>query len=135
MVDQGDHFQFRIPVLDSDETNGGSSTSPPSVPLNILKSFREDGFVVFDNVISNEAVDALCDRLEDVLRGHYDRGISPDKAPRLLRTEKPSATGTSKRAAGPIGFSGNLQNVKVLQIINIHKVSWLCIIVFILYRC
>jgi hypothetical protein len=118
-------------------------------------------------------VDALNDRLEDVLRGIYDRGRAPDKVPRKIKGHKPqpqpqpvaeqsndskrsneaaagattsfeAATstngettqtnrttlklpkqrkgkGTANNGIGPLGFSGNLQNVKVLQIINIHK--------------
>jgi ectoine hydroxylase-related dioxygenase (phytanoyl-CoA dioxygenase family) len=74
---------------------------------------------------------ALNDRLEDVLRGIYDRGRKPDKVPRLLKGPKPpvdwnaanSAISSKKGSSsiGPIGFNGNRQNVKVLQIINIHK--------------
>jgi hypothetical protein len=33
-------------------------------------------------------VDALNDRLEDVLRGVYDRGRKPDKVPRLIKGNK-----------------------------------------------
>ncbi|KAL3899347.1 MAG: hypothetical protein SGARI_006481, partial [Bacillariaceae sp.] len=96
---------------------------------------------VCSNVISLSTVDALNDRLEDVLRGTYDRGIKPDKVPRLLKGDKPqqsptdtdttqataSKDGSTKKKSqkrskiGPIGFSGNPQNIQVLQIINIHK--------------
>lgn len=123
----------------------------PSVPQSLVDSFHRDGFVVFPNVVSNKAVDALNDRLEDVLRGQYDRQNKPDKVPRLLKSHKPQPTNVSSSTKeeqpedynsattcptknnkketggkgssriGPIGFSGNLQNVKVLQIINIHK--------------
>jgi ectoine hydroxylase-related dioxygenase (phytanoyl-CoA dioxygenase family) len=125
--DGNSSFHFRIPVVDSDETD---HTLVPNIPQELIDSFREEGFVVFPNVASTKAVDALNDRLEDVLRGHYDRDNKPDKTPKLLKSEKPRKAETAeissnktkkKKPAGPIGFSGNLQNVKVLQIINIHK--------------
>jgi ectoine hydroxylase-related dioxygenase (phytanoyl-CoA dioxygenase family) len=140
--------QLRIPLVDSDEID---SAPVPNLPQSLIDVFQNDGFVVFPNVTSLEAVDALNDHLEDVLRGQYDRGVKPDKIPRLIKLEKPnsasseedknkeppSPTGTTgsstsststnktkkKSSTGPIGFSGNLQNVKVLQIINIHKAN------------
>jgi ectoine hydroxylase-related dioxygenase (phytanoyl-CoA dioxygenase family) len=132
MTDDGDNiFHFRIAVLDTDETDHTSSPVPTgTLPQELIDSFREEGFVVFPNVASTEAVDALNDRLEDVLRGQYDRENKPDKTPKLLKSVKPRRAETAeisnnetkkKKPAGPIGFSGNLQNVKVLQIINIHK--------------
>lgn len=127
----------------------------PIVPQHVRESFSEDGFVVVENVLSQEHVNTLNDRLEDILRGTYDRGTAPDKTPRLLKlsksqsscsdkrdslnettttalepesgpTTEPSGTKKTKKkiappAAGPLGFSGNLQNVKVLQVINVHK--------------
>ncbi len=139
-------FCLAIPVL---ETDGGgesaSSMEPLVVPQELIDSFQSDGFTLFPEVVSTNAVDALNDRLEDVLRGVYDRGRKPDKVPRLIKGHKPQKalqepkendskslheskdettkkkSKTKKRGMGPIGFSGNLQNVKVLQIINIHK--------------
>ena len=121
-------FSFRISLLDSDETD---SFSPlPVVPQNLIDTFQRDGFVVFPNVASLEAVHVLNDHLEDVLRGTFDRGSKPDKIPRLIKGDKPissssgineKSTRKKKSSVGPIGFSGNLQNVKVLQVINIHK--------------
>jgi hypothetical protein len=124
----------------------------PVVPQHARDSFSDDGFVVVDNVLSQEHVNTLNDRLEDILRGNYDRGTAPDKTPKLLKLAKsqsscsdkngnlsetptptaatepePEPSGTKKPkkkpapAAGPLGFSGNLQNVKVLQVINVHK--------------
>ena len=84
-----------------------------------MDTFRQDGFAVFPSVLSVPAVNLLNDRLEDVLRGNYDRGVKPDKVPRLIKGRKPgdeSSSGEKKASIGPIGFSGNLQNVKVLQI-------------------
>lgn len=118
-------FHFTIPILDSDDHSVNSEL--PKVPQELIDSFQSDGFVLCRKVTSKDAVEALNDRLEDVLRGKYDRGNAPDKMPRLLRSEKPlsrfstNTSSTKKKPAGPIGFSGNLQNVKVLQIINIHK--------------
>ena len=113
-------------------------------PEQVKQSFACHGFAVFPNVLNRLLVDALNDRLEDVLRGRYDRNNKPDKTPKLLKNEYPnkhakktatSSSSDSSRdntsnettsktisyAQGPLGFSGNLQNVKVLQIINIHK--------------
>jgi hypothetical protein len=45
--------------------------------------FERDGFIVFQNVLDKESVDALNNRLEGVLRGFYDRGVAPDKIPRV----------------------------------------------------
>jgi hypothetical protein len=135
-------FNFNIPLIESDEHNlSGPSNFNPQVSETIVERFRNDGFIVCPRVVSVDAVDLLNDRLEDVLRGKYDRGRKPDKTPRLIKGEKPinipsdqqqeeqDTTTTnqkkknSKRRSGmgPIGFSGNLENVKVLQIINIHK--------------
>lgn len=124
---------------------------PPPV---VKESFARDGFAVFPDVLSRVLVDDLNDRLEDILRGRYDRNAKPDKTPKLLKNEyrktkdeyiasgkhrpsrkesSPSTAATNhdgrpshsktkiSYAQGPLGFSGNLQNVKVLQVINVHK--------------
>ena len=143
MIEEQNHdeFRFAIPVLDDECAS--TDEDPPSLPQEMINSFRRDGFAVFPEVVSANAVDALNDRLEDVLRGVYDRGRKPDKVPRLIKGHKPQPAETTiddsvstpdeqtkttakkrrpkKSGMGPIGFSGNLQNVKVLQIINIHK--------------
>lgn len=113
---------------------------PLSIPLDIsfqegdVSTFRRDGFVVYENVLDSTTVDDLNDRLEEILRGRYDRGQKPDKTPRLIRsprtkksTSPSNHTKTEEKqrrkntATAPLGFSGNLQNVKVLQVINVHK--------------
>jgi len=71
--------------------------------------FNSDGFVRIEKLISDEVVELLRHRLERVLRGEYDTGLPPDKAPK-----KP-------KSAATLGFSGNTQNVRTLQIINIWK--------------
>lgn len=125
-------FRFRIPLLDSDASHLSSNIQESALPQSAVQRFRKEGFVVISSVVSLAAVDALNDRLEDCLRGSYDRGRKPDKVPRLLRIQKPESAfrrndagaGQVKRPGsrmGHIGFSGNLQNVKVLQVINIHK--------------
>ena len=80
-------------------------------------AFAHDGFVVFPDAISATVVKTLQDRLEDVLRGRYDRGSSPDKAPSLIKESKKSG----RRKLQPLGYDGKSQNSRVLQIINIHK--------------
>jgi len=177
-VREEDGFRFEIPLLESEDGDGDGDSdgdgygacacaADPIVPQDMIDAFRDDGFAIFRDVVSSEAVDALNDRLEDVLRGVYDRGRKPDKIPRLVKGNKPqtlpdkngegkqdtsSASTTTKEmngnnntntststntntstkkkhkkkrpgagGMGPIGFSGNLENVRVLQIINIHK--------------
>ena len=130
-------FCFDIPLVETTDSNEHEGQPLPEVPESLIASFRADGFVVCPKVVSLSAVEALNDRLEDVLRGNYDRGRKPDKVPRLVKGDKPESPVHSDTAAskdmstkkesrkrnriGPIGFNGNLQNVKVLQIINIHK--------------
>ena len=104
------------------------------VPTHVKESFAAHGYAVFPSVLSRSLVDELNYHLEDVLRGRYDRGTKPDKTPKLLKNEyRPTRPeeeddGSSKNdrkkisfAAGPLGFSGNRQNVRVLQVINVHK--------------
>jgi len=99
-----------------------STPEVPSVPQNVKDSFQKDGFAVFSRVLSLLAVQELNHQLEHVLRGQYNRGISPDKTPKLLKSPHPTDTDVRTKAnIGPLGFSGNLQNVKVLQVINVHK--------------
>jgi ectoine hydroxylase-related dioxygenase (phytanoyl-CoA dioxygenase family) len=123
---EGVEYRFRIPLVETDEPG---ESSFPEVPQSLIDKFQKDGFIVVPSVCSEEGVDALNDHLEDVLRGTYDRGTKPDKFPRLLKSKKPekvvdangASVGRKKSSVGPIGFSGNFHNVKVLQIINIHK--------------
>lgn len=100
-------FQFRIPATSQQVVVGRNAEE------HLIDTFHTDGFVVFPEALSLSLVDAMTERLEQVLRGHYDRGTHPDKAPRLIQK--------ARRHQGPLGFTGNLQNVKVLQIINMHK--------------
>jgi phytanoyl-CoA hydroxylase len=104
-------------------------SSVPIVPDEVRQAYQKDGFIVLPEALSLDDVNALNDRLEKVLRGEYDREQTPDKAPRLLKstyeTGQFSGPPTEKRkqgaAKGPLGFSGNLSNVKVLQLINVNK--------------
>ena len=118
-------------------------------PPDVKESFANNGFAVFPGVLDRLVVRYLNDRLEEILRGRYDRHTKPDKTPKLLKieyrnenalapgsandnksTSKSAASESSSRnvaktkisyAQGPLGFSGNRQNVKVLQLINVHK--------------
>lgn len=164
-------YELRIPILENEKDNPVSIHRCPAIPYPLIETFQTDGFVVFPNVLSSEAVDALNDRLEEILRGNYNRGQAPDKMPRLLKgswkpskettiitiSEPPPKTNASQPAASdvpkestivpedhqkqqlgrnksstkkssspkettaPLGFSGKVQNVKVLQVINVHK--------------
>lgn len=102
-----DH-DFRFRIANEDE---------PAVPDELREEFSRDGFTVVPNVLDPDTVRELNARLEDILRGEYDLGAKPDKTPRLLKGTLKSKGGT----VGPLGFSGNLQNVKVLQVINVQK--------------
>jgi hypothetical protein len=148
-----ENWTFAI-ALDGEEKrprDDHATTRRLTVPVDVQDSFATNGFAVFPRVLSKEAVEGLNDRLEEILRGRYDRTCAPDKCPKLVKNEyrKPSTTTTvvsdatkaatkgnppvaSERgkgkvsrkvsyAAGPLGFSGNYQNVKVLQVINVHK--------------
>jgi phytanoyl-CoA hydroxylase len=105
MVERQPLFQFRIPATSQLHGDRNAEES-------LIDTFHTDGFVVFPEALSLSLVDAMTERLEQVLRGQYDRGTHPDKTPKLIQ---------GARHQGPLGFTGNLQNVKVLQIINIHK--------------
>ena len=48
-----------------------------------------------------------------------------NKGPRTTSNGKDKKKKNSRAAMGPLGFSGNLQNVKVLQVINVHKADHL----------
>jgi ectoine hydroxylase-related dioxygenase (phytanoyl-CoA dioxygenase family) len=127
---------FHIPLAGD---TSSSCVSQESVPQHLKDVFASDGFVVLPHVLDKTSVEALNDRLEEVLRGRYDRNQPPDKTPRLIKSQridndlndnqgskgdddKTSRKGTKKTAAfGPLGFSGNLNNVRVLQVINVHK--------------
>lgn len=104
------NWEFSISIRNEDPV---SHLADP--PEQLVEAFRRDGFVALDHVISLDTVSALNDRLEHVLRGSYDKGVCPDKIPRLVKTPYQGS------AQKPLGFSGNLQNVKVQQIINIQK--------------
>jgi ectoine hydroxylase-related dioxygenase (phytanoyl-CoA dioxygenase family) len=130
-------FCLSIPL--EGDTSSSSCDSQESVPQHLKDAFADDGFVVLPHVFDKTIVDALNDRLEEVLRGRYDRNQAPDKIPRLIKDEqfdsdrkvnqapggvgdKTTTKGKTKTAAfRPLGFSGNLNNVRVLQVINVHK--------------
>jgi phytanoyl-CoA hydroxylase len=121
-------FKFRIGPHHDEHPNGPNSNtnsnsnsniaaytstgSFTAVPSQLIDRFNQDGFVVLPDALSSLPVNAMNDRLEQILRGRYDRGSPPDKTPKLI---KPAVY------QGPLGFSGNLTNIKVLQVINVHK--------------
>jgi ectoine hydroxylase-related dioxygenase (phytanoyl-CoA dioxygenase family) len=120
------------------------------VPEECIRIFERDGFVVFpEPVLSKEVVAELNRRLEEILRGRYTRQVPPDKAPRIFKTEYEGSqhirdttshnnsnqnlsreerikmTRNKTTIVGPIGFSGNYNNVRVIQVINVHKADHL----------
>lgn len=147
-------WSFSIPLglgLESGSCCAPSSKarlSEVNVPAALKEAFGNDGFVIFRKPILSETFcKVLNQRLEEILRGRYSRGRAPDKAPRLFRSEyqgsehivQPVDCSTMsiderkmikkqqppQAVIGPIGFSGNLQNVKVIQVINVQKADHL----------
>ena len=155
MASEEEPFRVRIQLSEHE-----SCPCNVSVPLHLKESFSKDGFVVLPHVFDRGDVNALNDRLEEVLRGRYDRNQAPDKSPRLIKNEllpNYNEFGLSEEAecrrakslrdataenddddnnnnsktirikkkttsrVGPLGFSGNFNNVRVLQVINVHK--------------
>eukprot|EP00501_MAST-03F_sp_TOSAG23-6_P001856 GSMAST32.ASY1.ANO1.1934.1 assembled CDS len=73
-------------------------------------AFQKRGFISIDQLVEPTFAEELNVRLERVLRGEYDTGITPDKIPKRI---KPGNNGV-------LGFSGNPIK-RTLQIINIWK--------------
>ena len=99
-----------------------ASSSLPSLRL----TFQNDGFLLFHHVIHLSFVSHLQTRLEHVLRGRFDRGVPPDKMPKVLTDNYPqdnnaNGTTTGSNRCAPLGFSPHNSKTKVIQIINIHK--------------
>lgn len=146
-TDTRERFSFRISLRDDEE---GRNPEYPEVPEELRRRYQEDGFISVPNVLDIVDVDALTDRLENIIRGEYNTRKKPDKAPKLVKSgyqagqfsvtrkciqdtnqspeeEKASKSQSTEQkktkscAKGPLGFSGNLSNVKVLQLINVHK--------------
>ena len=91
---QEDHarFSFTIPLLESEDDGTASNAFSEQIshlPQELINQFQKDGFAVFRDVISSDAVAALNDGLEDVLRGDFDRGRKPDKVPKRIKSNKP----------------------------------------------
>lgn len=121
MTNNKESFRWRVSL--NETTTDSSEEDFAVVPQDVVDSYRQDGFVVCPHVLGQDDVDLLNNRLEEVLRGRYDRERKPDKFPRLIRGElrNPNTQQRPKQGVGPLGFSGNLQNVRVLQLINVHK--------------
>mmetsp|Transcript_865 Transcript_865/g.2094 ORF Transcript_865/g.2094 Transcript_865/m.2094 type:complete len:330 (-) Transcript_865:1624-2613(-) len=68
----------------------------------MIDNFQKQGYAVFREAVSSEAVAALNDRLEDVLRGVYDRGRKPDKIPRLVKGNKPQILREEQNTIDPL---------------------------------
>ena len=140
--DDADTTDSPLQISLTDSTRRSQDDDMAVLPDSIRETYKKDGFVVFPSVLNLRDVAALNDRLERILRGDYDRDQKPDKVPKKLKsvyqppvaeaeTMAPihnSSNGNGKKKnkkrggkIGPLGFSGNLQNVKVLQVINCHK--------------
>lgn len=126
-IDPTDRYKPN-PCTDCRNESPDSSFSSP--PQHLIDAFRTDGFVILPSVLSSALVQGLNERLEHVLRGDYDRGQIPDKTPKLIKlpyektvkkSSKSSETTTTTQKIPPLGFTGNLSNVKILQVINMHK--------------
>ncbi len=92
-----------------------AAAAPPPIPepcrlpadisaTSLPADFRRDGFVVFDGVLRPGVAGALNARLDAVLRGEYDGGGPPTKAP-------------------PAGkaLAAHHQSRKTIQVINVRK--------------
>jgi ectoine hydroxylase-related dioxygenase (phytanoyl-CoA dioxygenase family) len=44
-----------------------------------IEQFREDGFLIVENLIDDETAEALRDRYERLFRGEFETGITPDE--------------------------------------------------------
>ncbi|KAL7536231.1 hypothetical protein ACHAXR_010129 [Thalassiosira sp. AJA248-18] len=104
-----------------------TDTNDCEIPLESLReSFRNDGFVLFHHALSPSFVSTLQARLEEVLRGQFNRNSPPDKIPKLLMNSNKikkhgKNTNNGIKKESPLGYDGKSQNSRVLQIINIHK--------------
>jgi|UniRef100_A0A7S2UA17 hypothetical protein len=78
------------------DDDDGNNDLNNSLPEQGRACFERDGFIVFQNVLDKESVDGLNHRLEGVLRGVYDRGVAPDKIPRVT-FQPPKKTHKKKR--------------------------------------
>lgn len=108
-------------LLGSDDITGCNDNGDVEIPLESLRtSFQNDGFVVFHHALDSAFVTTLQTRLEEVLRGQFNRSTPPDKIPKFLLNATQSKKKGKKKPA-PLGYDGNSQSTKVLQIINIHK--------------
>src|SRR6056300_1047717 len=97
---QNQKFPFRISLMHnyhetqhSDPSNQSICSTPENlldVPSSLIQRFQKEGFCVFSEVLSQHDVNELNDRLEDVLRGQYDRNRAPDKVPKKIKTPKPA---------------------------------------------
>jgi hypothetical protein len=77
----------------------------------LASAFVERGFLELSSVVAPEYCDRLCARLERVLRGEYDTGVAPDKAPKRVKP------GNDRL----LGWSGNRNAPRTVQIINVWK--------------
>ena len=101
---QGKHMSSFIPL-------------PITVTPEIRSTYNQDGFHVFHSqpLLSPGEVSSLHQSIEDVLRQKYDSGTPPTK--QTLRIKNP-------RNTNELGFSnGSKDNVKGIQIINVHHSS------------
>jgi phytanoyl-CoA hydroxylase len=118
-LEENDDWTFRLSFDEGSSKGDDCSKSDPhplKLPLHIQASFQQDGFAVFQRVITPNLVEQLNAQLEKILRGDYNRGHAPDKIPKLIKR-----INANSAQHAPLGFSGNLQNVKVVQVINVHK--------------
>ncbi|GKY93323.1 hypothetical protein MPSEU_000299900 [Mayamaea pseudoterrestris] len=112
-------WTFRLAQENKDSNDDNRTTHHCSIelPLHVSSAYQRDGFVVFKQILSVSLVKHLNARLEEILRGHYDRGQAPDKMPKQIKQ--------SVTTSAPLGFTGNTENVKVIQVINVHKADQL----------
>lgn len=122
-------------ISTSIDENHHHATTADLLPATVVEAFQRDGFVVLPSILTTETVMALNERLDHVLRGDYDRGNPPDKAPALGVSlfENSSSGAAAKRLKSKTATIKNGQSItstpstqftpvkKVLQVINVHK--------------
>lgn len=123
----------------TEQDDGEAVDNHPALPTSLVDRYQSDGFIAFPEPVLERTVVAELNRnLEEIFRGRYTKNHKPDKQPKLFKNEYRGSSkvlndphsdqGKRKRkisVVGPLGFSGNLTNVKVLQIINAHKADTL----------
>ena len=96
-------------------THAAQQSDPVFQPMAPLspEGFAVEGFVTIPELVDPQYCSLLNDRLERVLRGEYDTGVPPDKAPHFKAEER------CKPGKKPLPLGG--PSKRTLQVINVWK--------------